>query len=127
MNLQKRNKKVFTLEEANKALSLVRPITKDILTCLNQIAEIKESYHQVTTSEEQLQTIQLKLVHHLNELNLLNVNLNNLYLGIIDFPMIKDGIEGFYSWKFGEDEICFYREKNADITERKYIYNITKS
>lgn len=126
MSLAKKTSKIFTLKEANKALSLVKPITKDILTCLNKIAELKESYQQKQNIEEKLQTVQLKLVHHLNELNSLNVNINNIYLGIIDFPMIKDGVEGFYSWKYGEDEICFYRDKNSDIADRKYIYNITK-
>lgn len=126
MSLSKKRQKHFTLNEANKALTLVRPITKDILESLNKIAELKESYTPIQNADEKLQTYQLKLVHHLNELNLLNVSLNNLYLGIIDFPMVENGIEGFYSWKYGEDEVCFYREKDADITERKYIYNITK-
>jgi hypothetical protein len=129
MNSLKKPKKIFSLQEANQALVLVKPIVKDILTCINKISVHKESYFEKEQQEEvyeEIQNLQFRLIHHLNELKGVGVILVDLYFGVVDFPMIKDGNEAFFSWKFGEEEICFYHEKNADHTERIYLYNLTK-
>ena len=127
-NLQK-PKKIFSLKEANQALVLVKPIVRDILESINKIAIIKQNYYELPDQEnlqEDLQNLQFRLSHYLNELKSIGVILVDINYGIVDFPMMIDNHEAYFSWKFGEDEICFYHESNTDHTKRIYLYNLTK-
>jgi hypothetical protein len=79
MNLKTKNKKYFTLDQANKSLILIKPILVDVFECLNQIAQIKEQYntlsHNFTENQNaELQKFQHKLIYHLNELKYIGVN-----------------------------------------------------
>lgn len=132
MSLNKKTKKHFSLQEANNALKLVKPIITDIFECLNNISLIKESYCDLDPETQnhkvaELQKFQHKLIYHLNELKSIGVILTDLIQGVVDFPMIKDGKTAYYCWKYGEEEICFYHDKNCDYRKRTYLYNLANT
>jgi hypothetical protein len=127
-----KSKKYFSLQEANKALVLVSPIVKDVLETINKLAlfkQIVESGDSELDDEQsqEIQNLQFKLIHYLNELKTIGVYISDLHLGMVDFPMLKDEKESYFCWKYGEAEICFYRDSHTDPSKRKYLYNITQN
>lgn len=132
MNEQSKIKaKSFTLDEANKALALVRPIAEDLKQILDKIRQLKidhskspEDQHEDILKE--LQTSNHMMLHHLEELKHLGVFVTDLTNLVIDFPGNHEGKEVYFCWKHNEPGVYFYHGQFCEQHERKYIYNLTK-
>lgn len=124
-----KQKKYFTIAEANSALVLVKPIVKDVLNCINKISYLKEILDTNSQNNElsEMQNLQFRLIHHLNELNSIGVVLTDLNAGTVDFPMLKNQEEAYFCWKYGEEEICFYHDENCNSKKRTYLYNLAQN
>jgi hypothetical protein len=122
--------KIFSIEEANRALALVRPIATDIFNLINKISSLKIQNIEENSTEYQdllkeLQSDNFKLIHYLEELHTIGVIITDLENVIIDFPGEHNGKEVFFCWKYNEPEVYYFHEAHCEEHCRKYIYSLS--
>ncbi len=132
---QRPNRKLFTIEEANASLPLVRAITEDLQrlsldVCerrerLSHLQSGRESESQDPYSEElaeikaELEQDTIRLEEYVDELLQLGVEPKNGSLGLIDFPAEIDGRQIYLCWKLGESEVLCWHELDAGFAGRQ--------
>jgi hypothetical protein len=120
----------FTLQEANNALAVVRPLMDEIQAIRNEIMSRRpdvwpvveraagnggsQAASRVVKEFERLDA----LVHQVQETGALFKDIN---LGLLDFPALKDGREVYLCWKYGEGDIVFWHEIEAGYSGRQPI------
>lgn len=129
-------RKYFSVEEANKALPLVKAIVGDIANqfeIVNGLAQrlaavsgdrrrrkTDDVYtEELAVSRSELEGEEAKLVAFIEELTALGVELKGPADGLCDFPSIRDGREVYLCWKLGENEIQHWHELHTGFAGRK--------
>jgi hypothetical protein len=129
-------RKYFTLEDANKALPLVRAIVEDIVHQYGVVEELQQRLSRVLRerrrpsddayAEEieqfqgELETEEEKLRRYSEELRDLGVELKSED-GLCDFRSLMDGREVYLCWRLGEPEILFWHELDAGFAGRQRL------
>ena len=120
----------FTLEQANEALKLIRPLMEDVQTIRHRIlASQPEAWPAIEKSvgnggnralSNLVQDFELldALVHRILETG---VQIKDVNLGLLDFPAWRDGREVYLCWKFGEGDIAYWHEVDAGFAGRQSI------
>ena len=127
-------KKHFTVEDANRALPLVKVIVGDIVRQFQTVAELKQRLSAVVNehrrpssdpySEELAQTQgelerqESQLEQYIDELTKLGVELKGPD-GLCDFYSMMDGREVYLCWRLGEPEVLHWHELNAGVAGRQ--------
>jgi len=127
-------KKYFTVEEANKALPLVKAIVGDIVRQFHTVNELKQRLSAVVTehrrpssdpyseelaqSQAEFESEQSKLEGYVEELTKLGVELKGPD-GLCDFYSMLDGREVYLCWRLGETEVLHWHELNAGVAGRQ--------
>jgi hypothetical protein len=127
-------KKYFTVEEANRALPLVKAIVGDIVRQFQIVSELRQRLSMVLTehrrpssdpySEElaqtqaELENQESQLEKYIDELSMLGVELKGPD-GLCDFYSIVDGREVYLCWRLGEPEVSHWHELNAGVAGRQ--------
>lgn len=127
-------KKYFTVEEANKALPLVKAIVSDIVRQLHTVSELRQRLSAVTVehrrpasdpyseelahSQAALDREEEVLGEYIDELTKLGVELKGDD-GLCDFYSIMDGREVYLCWRLGEPEVMHWHELNAGVAGRQ--------
>ena len=125
----------FTLEEANEALSEVRPLTEELVGHRRALVELQERQaalvtriagnggnvepHELEEVQEQLDDEVAgiaKCVARIHEVGALVKDLDD---GLVDFPARLDGEEVLLCWRLGEDEIGFWHGLDEGFSGRK--------
>ena len=120
----------FTLQEANQALTVIRPLMDAIQNIRQEILARKpevwpvveraagnggsQAASKMVTEFERLDA----LVHQVQDTGVLFKDVN---LGLLDFPALKDGREVYLCWKYGEQDIAFWHEIEAGYAGRQPI------
>ena len=120
----------FTLQEANQALTVIRPLMDAIQNIRQEILARKpdvwpvveraagnggsQAASKMVTEFERLDA----LVHQVQDTGALFKDIN---LGLLDFPALKDGREVYLCWKYGEQDIAFWHEIEAGYAGRQAI------
>jgi hypothetical protein len=120
----------FTLQEANQALTVIRPlmdviqnIRQKILARQPEVWPVVEraagnggsqAASKMVNEFERLDA----LVHQVQDTGALFKDIN---LGLLDFPALKDGREVYLCWKYGEQDISFWHEIEAGYAGRQPI------
>lgn len=129
------SRKVFTAQQANAALPLVRAIMRDVVHLAREVAERR---HRVTAlsagrasrpkdvyaeelaqAEEELQRDVEQLRQYVAELEALGVELKSPTEGLVDFPTLMEGRPAYLCWKYGEPEVRFWHELDAGFAGRR--------
>lgn len=131
--------KYFTVEEANKALPLIRAIVGDIVEQYGTVMELKQRLAVVGRSQDRgrrkpaqadvyaeelahtealLEAEQTKLRDFVEELERLGVELKGPE-GLCDFPARIDGRDVYLCWRLGEPEVLYWHEIEAGFDGRK--------
>ena len=126
--------KTFSVEEANKALPLVKAIVGDIVGQFQVVNELKQRLSSVqkdrrrpsndpyaeetAQSRAELEAEELKLTTFIEELTRLGVELKGPD-GLCDFPSLRDGREVCLCWRLGEPAVAHWHEKNAGFAGRQ--------
>jgi len=132
---RKRQKKYFTLAEANAMLPYVRVILRDITELATTLRERSERIKKLQgpggidrAHREELDNLleeserdQNKMREYEDELKKLNVELKDYFQGLIDFPCWMDDREVYLCWKLGEDRVAHWHELDAGFSGRKKI------
>ena len=130
-----RNKKYFTVAQANAALPLVRAIVKDVTELARELQERHERLMRVLPSERgsvgdahkeelwqihsELERQQERMQEYEKELKNLGVELKDYLTGLIDFPCWTDDREVYLCWRLGEPEVAHWHEVDAGFAGRQ--------
>lgn len=128
-------RRLFTVEQANAALPLVRAIAQDLAQLSREVIERRErlahlrggremkSYgpysEELAQIEEELEKDSQRLQEYVEELRQLGVEPKNGPEGLVDFPAMMDGRLVWLYWKLGEPEVLYWHELEAGFAGRQ--------
>jgi hypothetical protein len=133
-SVAEKRRKYFTVEEANKALPLVRMIIGDIVRQNRVVEDLQQRLslvarerrrpsndvysEELAQSQAELEVEESKLRGYIEELRRLGVEFKGAD-GLCDFYSIMDGREVFLCWRLGEPEIQYWHDLEAGFAGRK--------
>lgn len=128
-------RRLFTVEQANAALPLVRAIAADLSQLSREVIDRRErlahlrggrelkSYgpysEELAQVEEELARDGQRLQEYVEELRQLGVEPKNGPEGLVDFPGEMDGRLVWLCWKLGEPEVLYWHELEAGFSGRQ--------
>jgi hypothetical protein len=123
---------LFTVEQANRTLPLVRKIVEDVvrqhkrwretileLDLVTSTARLDESNDKAETLERQALHLARELEGFQRELDSLGIQLKDPRLGLVDFPSEVGGRTVLLCWRLGEPEVQFWHEVDAGYAGRR--------
>ncbi len=129
------SRKVFTAQQANAALPLVRAIVRDVVHLAREVAERRQRVtalsagragrpkdvyaEELAQAEEELQRDIEQLQQYAAELEALGVELKSPTEGLVDFPTVIEGRPAYLCWKYGEPEVRYWHELDAGFAGRR--------
>jgi len=132
---QPRQRRTYTVEEANASLPLVGAIVSDLVRVSRQVIERRERLSVLLTGreadssdpyreelaqiEEELAKDTRRTQRYVEELKELGVEPGNSTEGLVDFPAFIDGRKVFLCWKLGEPEVVHWHELGAGVRNRQ--------
>lgn len=125
-------RKVYTVEQANATLPLVRRIVDDIVRHYERLQEhirlsqaASMSTYGTAPREEaehhqrRAQAIAEEIEGFVSELSSLGIEFKGFELGLVDFPGEIDGRPVCLCWKLGEPSVQFWHEVDAGYAGRR--------
>lgn len=132
--------RVFTLDEANAALPLVRAIVADWVRLSQEVVDRRQRVAMLNSGragsrdvyseelaqiEEELEKDNDKLREYIAELTELGVEPKDPLAGLVDFPALKDGRPVYLCWKLGEPCVEFWHELDGGFRGRQPVTDET--
>jgi hypothetical protein len=130
-------RKLFTVEQANAVLPLVRAITADLVRLSREVIERRERLallgagrnqvskdlysEELSQIEEELEKDSQQLQDYVEELRELGVEPKSGPEGLVDFPSQMDDRIVFLCWKLGEPEVLYWHELNGGYSGRQSL------
>lgn len=133
------NKRYFTVEDANRALPLVRQIVGDIVRQWEVVNELEQRLsvvapgrkrgkqrptdvydEEVRRSEQALGAERARLNEYIEELKSIGVEMKGMD-GLCDFPSLRDGREVYLCWRLGETEVAYWHELHTGYSGRQPV------
>lgn len=116
--------KVFSIDDANRTLPLVRRIVADIAT---QHARWRDRIDAYETSvppqsheiEVEVQQLAAEMQGYVQELRDLGIEVKDFQLGLVDFPAERDGRPVYLCWKLGEPTVQHWHELDTGYAHRQ--------
>lgn len=130
-------KKLFTIDQANAMLPLVRAIMDDLVRLSRQVIDRRERFESLTAGrdmesgdpyddelaqiEEEIEKDSRQLQEYVAELRQLGVEPKPGPdgFGLVDFPSLLDGRIVFLSWRHGEEEVSHWHELDSGFAGRQ--------
>ena len=125
---------LFTVDQANRTLPLVRKILEDVVAYHRRWREtILELDLAASTAraddprtnplelERKAQTLARELKGYQRELADLGIQLKDPRLGLVDFPSEVGGRQVLLCWRLGEPEVQFWHEVDAGYAGRQRL------
>ena len=129
--------RLFTIEQANAMLPLVRAITTDLATVASDVVERRNRLQFLTAgrefkpgdpyaeelaqTESEIQKDAARLQEYVEELRELGVEPKGAMDGLVDFPAMLDGQLVFLCWKLGEPEVMHWHPLQAGFAGRQSL------
>lgn len=120
----------FTLEEANAAIEIIRPLMQEILKIRDHILahqpEIWPAMERSAGNGGNANLSRLasdfgRLDDLLHEVLATGVQVKDVNTGLLDFPARRQDHEVYLCWKYGEDKIEFWHEIDSGFAGRQPI------
>lgn len=126
--------RLFTLEQANRMLPLVRRIVEDIVQDYARWREQVGVLEVVAAGrrgdsppdeaekvEQDAQRLAADIERYVTELRELGVDFKGFDQGLVDFPAELDGRLVYLYWKLGEDSVEYWHEVDAGFAGRQKL------
>lgn len=114
--------KLFTLEEANRTLPLVKSIVRDVVERYQRLRKAMTELNERPGSRElqdEVENLKADLMENVEELSELGAELKSFELGLVDFYHKKDDRIVYLCWKLGEDNIAWWHELESGYAGRR--------
>ena len=124
--------RLFTVEDANKTLPLVRRIVEDVVRQHRQWREkileldlvasssrADEPRERAEKLEQEAQSLAREIDGYQRELEELGILLKDRRLGLVDFPSEMGGKRVLLCWRLGESEVQFWHDEDAGYAGRQ--------
>ncbi len=129
--------KLFSLQEANRLLPLLRRIMKDItacweriiykrteLECLEKDPTIHGSIEKVIQAiKGELNYLLDKINHYIKEVEDLGCFVEEFKRGIVNVPTLYHGRKVFLCWKVDEESVEYWHKLDEGFNDRRRIRN----
>lgn len=132
-----KNRRVFTVEQANAALPLIRAITRDLSELSRDVIERRERLSfllrgrdrdkrdlyadELAQVQQDLESDSERLRTFVEELRELGVEPKDGPDGLVDFPAVIDGRAVYLCWKLGEPEVLHWHDLEAGFRGRQSL------
>ena len=122
--------KIFTLQEANDALHIIRPLMDDVQAIREKIlANQPEAWPAIEKSAGNGGNKALsRMVDDFEKLDSLihqildtGVQIKDINIGLLDFSAMRNEREVYLCWQYGEGDIAFWHEVDAGYAGRQSI------
>jgi hypothetical protein len=129
--------RVFTIEQANAMLPLVRAITSDLTTLARDVVDRRQRLASFAKRKptmasdpyaEELASMQQavaddtqRLQEYIEELRRLGLEPKGALEGLVDFPALIDGKLVYLCWKLGEPEVTHWHDLDAGFAGRQSL------
>jgi hypothetical protein len=124
--------KLFTVDQANRTLPLVRRIVEDVvseqrrwqettaeLDVISVEARTELPDPRILALERQANRIAGEIDVFQAELESLGIQLKDRRIGLIDFPSELDGRRVLLCWRLGEPSVQFWHDEDAGFAGRQ--------
>ena len=124
--------RLFTVDEANRTLPLVRRIVEDVvrqhriwrekileLDLVASSSRAEEPRLRAEVLEKEAQELAREIDGYQKELEELGIQLKDRRLGLVDFPSDMAGKRVLLCWRLGETEVQFWHEEDAGYSGRQ--------
>src|SRR3954464_4812246 len=124
--------RLFTVDEANKTLPLVRRIVEDVvrqhrvwrekileLDLVASSSRVDEPRDRAEQLEREAQSLAREIDGYQRELEELGILLKDRRLGLVDFPSEMNGRNVLLCWRLGEPEVQYWHEVDAGYAGRQ--------
>lgn len=120
----------FTLQQANEALKIIRPIMNDVQVIRQKIlANQPEAWPAIEKSAGNGGNKALSaMVQDFERLDALihqildtGAQIKDINSGLLDFSAMRNGREVYLCWKYGEGDIAFWHDMDAGYAGRQSI------
>ena len=129
-NLTGSGERFFSVDEANRALVLVKRIVEDVVAGYARLVDLQEIIdsahsggvedHAIGAQEEIVQVAE-RLQICAQEMEDVGADLKDWSLGIVDFPCRVGGQRICLCWQLGEPRVEFWHEADQGFAERQPI------
>lgn len=132
-----RESHVFTVDEANACLPLVRRIVADMVTLSKELFERRTRLETLTIGRDiavgdlysdELIQMEAELAKDADllrgfdkEIASLGAETGSLSEGVIDFPSQIDGRRAYLCWKFDEPDVRYWHDVGESYTDRRLL------
>lgn len=126
--------RLFTLEQANRMLPLIRRIVEDIVQdyarwreqvgVLEVVAAGRRGDsrpNEAEKVEQDAQRLAADIERYVTELRGLGVDFKGFDQGLVDFPAELDGRVVYLCWKLGEDSVEYWHGVDAGYAGRQKL------
>jgi len=123
---------LFTVEQANRTLPLVRKIVEDVvqqhrrwreaileLDLVASSLRADDPSERAATLERNVQTLAREIDGYKRELEDLGIQLKDPRLGLVDFPSEMAGRNVLLCWRLGEPEVQYWHELDSGYAGRQ--------
>lgn len=123
---------LFTVDQANRTLPLVRRIVEDIvrdhrrweesiveLDLVSSVSHADLPDPRAVALEKRIQGIAREIDGYEIELSDLGIQLKDRRIGLIDFPSELDGSPVLLCWRLGEESVQFWHDLDSGFAGRR--------
>jgi len=123
---------LFTVEQADRTLPLVRRIVEDVvrqhrlwqekvveLDLLSSGAYVEQPAPRTVKMEREILALATEISGYEAELAALGIQLKDRRIGLIDFPSELDGRRVLLCWRLGEPSVQFWHDENSGYAGRQ--------
>jgi hypothetical protein len=140
MHSSERSAKVFTVEQANAMLPLIRAIALDLTALAHDVMDRRERLaafskrsslnkqkgrdpyaDELDQMQQSLASDSQRLHEFIDELRELGVEPKGALDGLIDFPAMLDGRPVYLCWRLGETEVTHWHDIDAGFAGRQSL------
>lgn len=133
--------RLFTLEQANRALPLVRAITRDVMNLARSVRQLRFHLAFLARGGHELEELfpaemralrdrqhadQRRLIECMDELLRLGVQPEAPSIGLVDFPAIVAGRSIAFCWRLDEPRIGWWHHRNGGYVDRRPLAELVR-